>query len=61
MNYVVFVPQGMFDLLMFNWLVENVSQQQVSWKCEIDDFERRCVFFKEEQHSLLFKETFKLR
>jgi hypothetical protein len=55
-KYVVNVPQKKFTLETVRWLEQNVSLQQHLWKCEIDMFERRAVYFKNEVDSIKFKE-----
>lgn len=60
MNYVIYINHNKFDLSMVNWLNSNVSLQAVLWKAEIDIFQRRAVYFKNESDSLAFKQAFSL-
>jgi len=61
MNYFLHIPQNKFNNSMTNWLNSNVSLQGVKWKIEIDSWERRCIWFKNEKDRTAFKIYFKLK
>lgn len=60
MNYLVYVDKNKFDISMSNWLIANVSGQGVKWKVIIGLFEKRAVYFKNEDDAKTFKLKFGL-